>query len=112
MTANQDALHDDAGEFGRRRLTELLRRHRISLEQSGIKHISLFGSVARGTATSLSDVDLAVELLPGSGMSLLAFVGIERRLEELIGRPVDLVLEPTTRADLQLAIDRDRIRAF
>ena len=39
-----------------------LRAHEAELHRAGIRHLSLFGSVARGDATVDSDVDLVVEL--------------------------------------------------
>jgi hypothetical protein len=41
-----------------------LRAHEGELRRAGIRHLSLFGSVARGDATVDSDVDLAVEFAP------------------------------------------------
>ena len=38
----------------------ILRAHRAELEQLGIRHAALFGSVARGTDGPSSDVDVAV----------------------------------------------------
>jgi len=89
-----------------------LRREKSALQALGIQHLSVFGSLARGQATAASDIDLAVTLSGDMRVSLLGFVGLERRLEDLLGRPVDLVLEPTQRPELQQAINLDRVRAF
>ena len=37
---------------------------------AGVRHLSLFGSVARGDAEAGSDVDLAAELDPGAHIGL------------------------------------------
>ncbi len=42
----------------------ILRAHEAELRRAGIRHLSLFGSVARGDAEAGSDVDLAAELDP------------------------------------------------
>jgi uncharacterized protein len=68
---------------------EILRSHRAELRESGVKSLKLFGSVVRGEARPESDIDILVEFSRPIG--LLAFVGIKRRLTELLGRPVDLV---------------------
>jgi predicted nucleotidyltransferase len=57
----------------------------------GAKSVRLFGSVARGEARPGSDVDILVELEPGR--SLLDLVAIKQDLEDLLGRPVDVVAE-------------------
>ena len=52
---------------------------------------SFFGSVARGTASQTSDLDLLVEMEPGR--SLLDLVALNQDLEDELGRPVDVVSE-------------------
>lgn len=89
-----------------------LQAHEAELRGAGIRHLSLFGSVARGDAEVDSDVDLVVELDPEARIGLFAFGALERRLAELLGRPVDLLPEPIEKPRLQANIDRDRRRAF
>ena len=89
-----------------------LREHQAELRRAGIRHLSLFGSVARGDAEPGSDVDLVVELDPDARIGLFALGALERRLAGLIGRPVDLLPEPVETPRLRAQIDRDRRRAF
>jgi uncharacterized protein len=49
----------------------------------------VFGSVARGDAVDVSDVDLLVEMEPGR--SLLDLVGVWQDLSGLLGGQVDVV---------------------
>ena len=89
-----------------------LRAHQAELHRAGIRHLSLFGSAARGDATVDSDVDLVVELDPEAHIGLFALGALEQRLAELIGCRVDLLPEPIEKPRLQANIDRDRRRAF
>lgn len=89
-----------------------LQAHEAELRQAGIRHLSLFGSVARGDAEADSDVDLAAELAPEACVGLFALGALERRLTELVGRSVDLLPEPIEKPRLRANIDRDRRRAF
>ncbi|RIK77078.1 MAG: hypothetical protein DCC67_13090 [Planctomycetota bacterium] len=57
----------------------------------GARQVRLFGSTARGDAHEGSDVDILVDL--DEGRSLLDQVGFQQELEELLGRPVDVVVE-------------------
>jgi uncharacterized protein len=41
-----------------------LRAHEAELRAAGVERLSLFGSVARGDQTEISDVDLAIRLSP------------------------------------------------
>jgi predicted nucleotidyltransferase len=89
-----------------------LRAHEPELRQAGIRHLSLFGSVARGDAEADSDIDLAAELDPAARIGLFALGALERRLAQLVGRKVDLLPEPVEKPRLRANIDRDRRRAF
>lgn len=89
-----------------------LRAHEDELRRVGIRHLSLFGSVARGDAEADSDVDLAAELDPEARIGLFALGALERRLTELVGRRVDLLPEPVEKPRLRANIDRDRRHAF
>jgi uncharacterized protein len=89
-----------------------LRVHETELHRAGIRHLWLFGSVARGDGTVDSDVDLVAELDPAARIGLFALGALERRLAELIGRRVDLLPEPIEKPRLRANVDRDRRRAF
>jgi uncharacterized protein len=59
----------------------------------GVAELSLFGSALRGDFRPESDIDLLVRFLPGEEHGLLAFSRMQRELEAIFGRPVDLVAE-------------------
>lgn len=68
---------------------KLLAEHREELAELGVTSLALFGSVARDEARPDSDVDLLVEVRRPMGLFELG--GIQVRLEEILGRRVDLV---------------------
>lgn len=55
----------------------------------GASNVRVFGSVARGTSTAASDVDLLVDF--EAGRSLLDQARLRRDLQQLLNRPVDVV---------------------
>ena len=57
----------------------------------GASVIRVFGSVARGTATDDSDVDVLVKM--ELGLSLLDLIGFEHMLAEELGVRIDAVTE-------------------
>ena len=57
----------------------------------GIVNIRIFGSVIRDEATPPSDIDLLVDL--EKGRSLLDLGGASIKLQEVLGRKVDIVTE-------------------
>jgi uncharacterized protein len=65
------------------RLAELCQKY-------GIAELSVFGSIARGDSEPDSDVDLLYVRVPGNDLGM-AFFDLQEDLEELFGRPVDLV---------------------
>jgi len=70
--------------FPKEGLADLCRRH-------GVRRLSLFGSVLRGTDGPDSDVDLLVEFEPDRVPGLLGLAQIEIDLSDLLGgRTVDL----------------------
>jgi predicted nucleotidyltransferase len=89
-----------------------LRAHVPELRRAGIRHLSLFGSTARGEAGVDSDIDLIAELNPDAHIGLIRLAGIELRLGEILGRKVDLLTEPVGKEQLRANIDRDRRRVF
>jgi len=61
------------------------------LERYQAANPRIFGSVARGDATSESDIDPLVDLVPGGGNELLRIAGIAEELSGLLGARVDVV---------------------
>jgi predicted nucleotidyltransferase len=60
-------------------------------KESGFEHVRIFGSVRRSQATPKSDVDFLVARGPDA--SLLDRAHLEIRLEELLHRKVDVVID-------------------
>jgi predicted nucleotidyltransferase len=75
------------------------------LSSYGVKKAAVFGSYARGSQTSKSDIDILVEL--GKAISLLDFVGLKLDLEEKLGKKVDLVQYKTIKPSLKKYILAD-----
>ncbi len=68
---------------------EIKRTIATILERHDVARASLFGSFARGTQTSGSDLDILVEF--AGDKSLLDLVALQLDLEDALGRDVDVV---------------------
>lgn len=77
----------------------ILRAHADEIRARGIVRLALFGSTARGEARPDSDVDLLVDYDEGRNLSLLDIAAISARIEDLLGRQVELA-------------DRKRLKPF
>ena len=60
-------------------------------EKYKVKHLAMFGSVARGEANDDSDIDLLVKFRENSGISLFDLAEMEEELGNKLGRKVDLI---------------------
>ena len=91
------------------RVREILSAARAELGELGVRSLDLFGSVARDEASADSDVDLLVEF--DRPIGLFHFFRVQRRLEELPGARVDLVMRDVVKPQLRERIFAEAIRA-
>ena len=61
-------------------------RHRV-------RELSLFGSVLRDDFTEASDVDVLIDFLPGTRITLFDLSDLQTELESMFHRDVDLVMK-------------------
>ncbi|OGL78922.1 hypothetical protein A3J43_00885 [Candidatus Uhrbacteria bacterium RIFCSPHIGHO2_12_FULL_54_23] len=66
------------------KVLDLLRNNRVSFA-------ALFGSRAKGEYAAESDFDLLIEFEPDASASFFRMAGMQRDLEHLLHKPVDLV---------------------
>lgn len=88
----------------------ILRAHRAELAAFGVKSLALFGSFARDEARPDSDVDLLVEFAPEAHVGLFELIDLKERLEQLLGRKVDLVPREGLKPRLRPIVEREEIR--
>ena len=86
-----------------------IRRCEPELRANAVQAIYLFGSVVRDEATPESDVDVLVDF--SGPVTLFGFARLRRRLEDLLGRPVDLVTRDALKPQLRDRILSEAVRA-
>lgn len=72
-------------------------------EKFSVRSIGIFGSTAKGHENEQSDVDVLVEL---NEPTFDHYMGLKFRLEELLGRDVDLVLKDALKDRLRPIIEK------
>jgi uncharacterized protein len=91
----------------RENVLSLLNRFRPELRKLGIRKLALFGSAARDEVQPESDIDLLVEFEPP--VTFDRYIHAKFYLEELLGRPVDLVFPETLKERTRPSIESERI---
>ena len=88
-------------------LDQLARNKPTLVARFGVDRLALFGSTARDAARADSDIDILVAF-DGPATSERYF-GVQFFLEDLLGRPVDLVTDKALRPELRPFIEREAV---
>ncbi len=101
----------DRNALDRRTVVSALKSLRAALQERGIAHLGLFGSVARNKARPTSDVDVVISL--GRKLNLIELGAVQSLLEEAFGGvTVDVVVEPIANVALRRAVQAERVDVF
>jgi len=94
--------------MNRAEILEHLARSKSELAaRYGVTRLALFGSTARDSACADSDIDILVSF-DGPATSERYF-GVQFHLEDLLGRPIDLVTDKALRPELRPFIEREAV---
>ena len=88
-------------------LDQLARNKPTLVARFGVERLALFGSTGRDAARAGSDIDILVSF-DGPATSERYF-GVQFFLEDLLGRPVDLVTDKALRPELRPFIEREAV---
>lgn len=77
------------------------------LKSSGVTRAAIFGSAARGKMRKNSDIDILVDMPKNT--SLFDFIATKLRLEQVLGRKVDLVEYGMIKQSLKKSILKNQI---
>ena len=87
----------------------LLREHKpVMAERFGVVELALFGSTIRDEARPDSDVDILVSFDRPTDPE--CYFGVQFYIEDLLGRPVDLVTDKALRAELRPYVEAEAVR--
>lgn len=88
-----------------------IRRHEKILRRDfKVQALYVFGSFARGTASRKSDVDILVDF-SASDIGLFEFIRLQKYLESILKRSVDLVTRDAIKDWMKAEVERTAIRA-
>ena len=88
-----------------------IRTRRAAFEAAGVRHVWLFGSTVRGTASQGSDVDLYFEPGPAP-FGLVDYARARAVAAETLPFPVDLVLREALHPAIRPRIEAEAVPIF
>ena len=94
--------------MNREDIVRLVQANQARLRELGVASLHLFGSAARDEAGPSSDVDMLAEFEVPSTFD--RYMDLKFFLEDLIGRPVDLVTKAALKARSRGTIEREAVR--
>jgi uncharacterized protein len=92
-------------------LIAALRDYGAALRENGATAIFVFGSRARGTERSDSDLDLFIDYDPTAKIpNLFRLMQIEEKISEALGIPVTITTRQALHPLMRESIERDAVR--
>jgi hypothetical protein len=83
-------------------IKEILKEHKEEVSRKyKVSEIGIFGSFVRGEQKKRSDLDILVEFDEENIPSLLKLIEMERYLQRLLRKKVDLVMKSSIRPELR-----------
>ena len=92
-------------------IMDILRQGEPDLRARGVRHVALFGSMARGSERP-GDIDILVEFDPEAHVTVFDYVGLKDHIAGLFDGPVDVIDRESLKPHLRAASARDAIYAF
>jgi uncharacterized protein len=89
-----------------------LRAQEAALRARGVEHLMLFGSRARGTQNSGSDIDVMVDIAPDAVKDIYAYVGLKNFIAGLFDEPVDVVARAFLKPHVRGTAEADAVHVF
>jgi len=95
--------------MNRDEILNCLREHRTEIgKRFAVARLGLFGSAARDELGDESDVDMLVAF--EGPPTFAGYLALKHYLEQLLGRPVDLVTESGLKPRVRSTVEKDLIR--
>ncbi|ELR99353.1 nucleotidyltransferase family protein [Gloeocapsa sp. PCC 73106] len=91
----------------------ILKDHQSELNNKGVLHAGVFGSVARGEANVHSDIDLLIDLDENKIPDLFAYANLLSYIQDLFANSqVDIANRATLKPHVRPSTEKDYLNAF
>jgi predicted nucleotidyltransferase len=91
---------------------QTLQARQDDLRKLGVRHIALFGSVARCDETDASDIDILLDLQPDAPIGVFEYVGLTQFIADLFPVRVDVANYARLKPYVRLYAEREAVYAF
>src|SRR5262245_37168398 len=88
-----------------------LRQHEADLKRLGVERLYLFGSIARGNATEVSDIDLFFDYEKGK-LGLFELMDVKAYTTSILGHTTDIMTRDSLHKTLRRTIEATAVRVF
>ncbi len=88
-----------------------LKTHEADLRSLGVEHLYMFGSTARDTATSASDVDLFFDYRKGR-LGVYELMDVKDRASSILGCRADIMTRDSLHKTLKQRIEAGAVLVF
>lgn len=89
-----------------------LRLHQEALQQRGVLHAAVFGSVARGEAKEGSDIDILIDINPEIPMDIYAYTHVKRYIADLFPVQTDVINYAALKQGITIQAQKEAVYAF
>ena len=83
-----------------------------ALKACGIVHAAVFGSAARGTDHSGSDIDIVIDLDATRALNVFDYAAIKDEIKAIVGGDVDIVPREGLKPSIRKHVESEAIDAF
>lgn len=90
----------------------LLAPEKDALRAKGVSALYVFGSVARGEAGPDSDVDVLIEIEPGTRFHVIDLANVYNRLTAALGIEVDIITSRASPSAVQQRAVEEAVRVY
>jgi predicted nucleotidyltransferase len=98
--------------MARETILETLKAQEHELRKLGVRHIALFGSVARGDANDASDIDILLDLQPDAPIGVFEYVGLTQFISDLFPVRMDVANRARLKPHVRPHAEHEAIYAF
>ena len=89
-----------------------LRNYEPVLRARGVAHASVFGSVARGSNTESSDIDILLDFEEGRSVSIYDYAEIKEMISSLYHGRADVVTRAGLKKALRERVEQEAVNVF